>query len=129
MIGAMATDQMSQECVARDEDTRDQVATVNDRWSRRPRPYRSFAEYQRALADAYQSRALFWNDVIEHAIHHGPRGLVFSALLDARTGCDEAARQARREARDAARRDQEQALASYADNIQAARTATLLGMS
>jgi hypothetical protein len=110
----MTTRRLSPDFEVRNGETRDQISTVVYRW-RAPSPYRSFAEYQRALAVAYQARERFYEDVIQHATHHGPYGLLFTALLDAQSGCRDAAEQARRSAFEAARFDQEQAFASYPD--------------
>jgi hypothetical protein len=112
----MATERMPQDFDVRNADTRDQIRTVVYR-RQAPSPYRSFAEYQRALAAAYQARERFYKDVVEHATHHGPYGLLFEALLDAQYGCRAAAELAQRAAWDAARFDQEQAFASYRDTM------------
>jgi hypothetical protein len=101
---------MLEEFDARSAETRDQVTCVIYRWDA-PSPFRSFGEYQRALADAYQARADFYDEVITYLTTDATapdipaRGLVFGALLDARTGCQAAVYAARREARDADRRD------------------------
>jgi len=113
---------LPQEFQRREQETRCAISLVIDWWER-PSPFRSWAEGERALADAYEARAQFWGDLVEYAIHHsdGPSGVLFHALLDARQGCVDQARQARFEARQAAQRDQERALASYAGNIAAGR--------
>ncbi len=115
--------EMSQEFEDRSQATRDAISLVLSRWER-PSPFRSWAEAEQALAQAYEARAQFWGDVIEYAIHHPdfPCGLLFEALLAAWEGSVEEAKRARREARDCARRDQERAFASYTDNITAALT-------
>jgi hypothetical protein len=111
---------MSMDFVRQDRETSDAIDLVVSR-SQAPSPFRSFAEYLRELARAYQARDAFWDAVAKHVIAHGydglPREVVFSALLDARSGCNKEVWQNNREARDHARRDQERAFASYADNI------------
>ena len=114
----MATQPMLPDFEIRNAQTRDEIRTVVYRWQK-PSPYRSFAEYQWAVAVAYEARERFYEDVIEHATHHGPYGLLFAALLDARSGWRDAAERARRAASEAARFDQEQAFASYRDTIAA----------
>jgi hypothetical protein len=111
---------LPEEFERRSRETRDAISLVIGRWDR-PSPFRSWAEAERTLAEAYETRAQFWNDVIEYAIDHSdfPSGLLFDALLDARQGCEQEARHARREARQYAQRDQERAVASYGDNIAA----------
>lgn len=103
-----------------DRQRTDEIRTVLSRWDQ-PSPYRSFSEYRRTLADAYQARAEFWESVIDYAIGRRVPSVLFSALLDARHGCADRADQLRREARESAQFDQEQAFRSYSPNIQAAQ--------
>jgi hypothetical protein len=123
---------MSIDFARQDRETSDAIDLVLSR-SQAPSPFRSFAEYLRELAQAYQARDAFWDAVVKHVIGHGyddlPRDMVFSALLDARSGCYEKAWQTSSEARDYARRDQQRAFASYADNITAARTGAVVAYS
>jgi hypothetical protein len=110
----------------RDRETNDQIVTVLSRWDK-PRLYRSYSEYQRELATAYAARAQLYDEVVEHVIGEvvehvigmrgGRAGVLFSALLDARSGCQNAVREAKREARQAAWEDQECAWRSYAPNL------------
>lgn len=108
----------------REQVAREQVDTVLSRW-RPPRLYSSFAAYQRELAVAYQARADVFADAVDQWIDQLPGlpHLMFAALLAARQGCRDSVHEARREAREAARWDQEQAWRSYADNLAAARVA------
>jgi hypothetical protein len=115
----MRTAPLFTEFEARGEATREAIRRVLDRWQA-PSPYRSYAQYEWALAEAYQARVAFYRDLIEYVTAHGPSGVVFSTLLDAASGCDQIARDCAREARQSARREQERAFDSYADNIVAA---------
>jgi hypothetical protein len=123
---------MSMDFARQDRETQAAIGLVISR-SEAPSLFRSFAEYLRELANAYQARDAFWDAVVKHVIGHGcddlPREVVFSALLDARSGCNEKAWQTSSEARDSARRDQERAFASYADNITAARAGAVVAHS
>lgn len=87
------------------------VSVVIDRQWNRPSLYRSTAEYERTLADAYRARAAVWTDVIEyrHANPDAAPGLLIFALLQARDYNEDAARDCEREARRAEQRDEERA--------------------
>jgi hypothetical protein len=119
---------MNQEFQRRHRETNGQIRRVLSRWEA-PSPFRSDAKGWRALAEAYHARWLFYSDVIDHSITDPTviaDDVLFAALLDARTGCEEWARKAEQEARDAARRDQDRAWRSYADNLATTRTQDLL---
>lgn len=115
------------EFTARRAAVRDRVTFVLDRWTA-PSPYRSYAEYSRELAAAYDAQAELWRAVIDYVTRHSDlpelgHPLVFDALLDAYNGTRQEAHTARREARESARWEQERAYATYADNISAAQLA------
>lgn len=109
----------------RDQQTWALIGTVMSRWQR-PRLYRSYPEYQRELAAAYDARAQLYDDMIRHSIGNPTSGpdVLFSALLDARSGQRDEARSARAEADRSARSAQEDAWRSYADNLTAAAAGT-----
>jgi hypothetical protein len=109
---------LPEEFERRNQETRNAISLVISRWTR-PSPFRSWAESERTLAEAYETRTQFWTDVIEYAIDHSDvvSALLFDAVLDAREGCEQEARHARDEAWQSAQRDQQRAFASYADNI------------
>lgn len=88
----------------RDRETGDRISLIIARGTTKPSPYLSYAAWQRDLADAYQARAEFWADVVEWAVQH-TSGVLFSALLAARSGAEEDARNCLREAREADERD------------------------
>lgn len=94
----------------RDQATGDRVSLVIDRGATKPSPYVSYAEFQRDLAEAYQARAEFWSDVVEWGVQH-TSGVLFSALLAARSGAEEAARECRSESRRAEDRAADRAAA------------------
>jgi hypothetical protein len=98
-------------------DTRDQINLASHRRCWQPSPYRSHTEYLVTLAAAYQAREAFYDDLIACAMRHGPGGMWFTVLLDARDGCREVVRRVRDEVRRAARFEQEQAWRSYAGNL------------
>lgn len=100
----------------RDQETVDRISLIIDRGCTLPSPYHSYAEWNRDLAAAYEQRAAFWQDVMDAG---GGSGVVFSAVLDARTRCREHARDLRSEARRAAREDAERAWRSYEPNLRA----------
>jgi hypothetical protein len=86
-----------------------------------PKWFHSYSEYCSALAAAYRDRERFWTDVVRHCID-GPANaehVVFTALLDARERCQDAAWHYEHEAVRIAREDQAEAFHSYAPNIAA----------
>lgn len=98
-------------------ETRDRITTLIRQATSQPNQYRSYPQYCRSVAAAYQARERFYADLIAHAMRHGPGGLWFTVLLDAHAGCRTAAQAAHDTALQAARWDQEQAWLSYAENV------------
>lgn len=97
----------------RDDATRARISLVIHRGCTNPSPYVSYSAWQLALADAYQARAAFWAEVVEWAKQR-TAGVLFSVLLDARNGAEEAARERRSEARRADAVDAERAARAVA---------------
>lgn len=126
-------DLTTRDLTTRDKATGEQISRVIGRWHDKPSPFRSRAEYLRALADAYQARTELWQAATEYAItHHSGMWasyLLFHAIQDARNGCAEQAWELREQAASAARWEQEQAFVTYADNIGVAHTGAVVTRS
>lgn len=112
---------MNPEFDARAQAITDELTTVLSRWIDQPSPYRSFGDYQRALAGVYQARADLYTEVIQYAIDHpgSARGIVFAALCQAEDQAQQHASEARHTAEQADREDAERARQTDAEAVAA----------
>lgn len=122
--GRVMTTDLVRDIERRERETADTRSRVIDRMQP-PSPFPSYTEYAQALADAYEARGRFWEELIDQFIEHRdlvlPRWVLLAALSDAKHGCLGRADEVRRDARQCARHDQDRAFATYADNLTAAR--------
>lgn len=62
------------------------IATLQHRWTK-PSPFRSYAEYCRALAEAHRVRLAVWEDAVNYMCQNPnttPGGILFAAVCQAR---------------------------------------------